>query len=126
MNWMDFMTGASVGLLAWWGLEKIDQLLRKAKKIPPPAYDPKDVALNSQPAKPQSDWYSLPGGRLELGDTGFYITLNPAEPGKVYQGFTPENYRVVWGNDLASMKRYLEGEARGRAEFTPPSNGWKP
>jgi hypothetical protein len=106
----------------WWQQRKG----KTAVVVPPPAYDPKDVALNSQPAKPQSDWYSLPGGRLELGDTGFYITLNPAEPGKVYQGFTPENYRVVWGNDLASMKRYLEGEARERAEFTPPSNGWKP
>ena len=127
MNWMDFMTGASVGLLAWWGLEKLDQLLRKAKKIPPPAYDPKDVALNRTPAKnktPQPEWYSLPGGRLELGQTGFYITLNPDQPKKVYQGHTPEHFLICWGNDLAGMKETLECEARERAEFNPPAGGW--
>lgn len=99
---------------------------RKAKPAavvpPPPQYDPADVALNRKPA---SRWYSLPGGRMELADTGFYITLNPSEPGKVYQGFTPEGYRLTWGNDLASMKRHLEGEARERAEFEPPKGGWQ-
>lgn len=99
---------------------------RKAKKtavvVPPPQYDPADVALKHKPA---SEWHSLPGGRLELGATGFYITINPGEPAKVYQGFTPEHLRIVCGPDLASMKRYLEQEARERAEFDPPNGGWR-
>ena len=100
---------------------------RQAKKIPPPAYDPKDVALNRTPAKnktPQPEWYSLPGGRLELGQTGFYITLNPDQPKKVYQGHNPEHHCICWGNDLAGMKKTLEVEASERAEFNPPAGGW--
>jgi hypothetical protein len=104
---------------------------RKAKPAvvvpPPPAYDPKDVALNSQPAKnktQQPEWYSLPGGRLELGQTGFYITLNPDQPKKVYQGHTPEHFLICWGMDLAGMKATMEVEARERAEFNQPAGGW--
>lgn len=63
------------------------------------------------------------GKRLELGATGFYITLNPDQPEKVYQGFTPEHLRIVTGADLAGMKRYLEGQAKERAEFEPPKGG---
>ena len=120
----DYAMGFLNALTAVWIVHSLRGIYRKrqAKKIPPPPhYDPKDVALNR---KPDSRWYSLPGGRMELADTGFYITLNPGEPGKVYQGFNPEGFRIVWGNDLASIKRYLEGEARERAEFNPPAGGW--
>ena len=50
-------------------------------------------------------------------------TPTPDQPEKVYQGFTPEHLRIVTGADLAGMKRYLEGEARERAEFEPPKGG---
>lgn len=99
---------------------------RKAKPAavvpPPPQYDPKDVAFNRTP---DSRWFPLPGGRIELADTGFYITLKPDEPGNVYQGFTPEGHRLVWGSDLKEMKRYLEDEARERAEFEPQNGRWQ-
>lgn len=75
--------------------------------------------------KPASDWHSLPGGRIELGATGFYITINPSDPPKIYQGFTPEHERIVYGRNLPEMKRYLEEEARERAEFDPPKGGWR-
>ena len=128
MSNIDFATGMLAGLLLAQAIDAATRwaVRRKVKPAvvvpPPPQYDPADVALNRNP---ESRWQALPGGRLELGTTGFYITLNPGEPGKVYQGFTPEHLRIVTGPDLAGMKRFLEREARERAEFDPPSGGWR-
>ena len=65
------------------------------------------------------------GTRMELGATGYYILLAPDKDGSAYQGFTPEHFRQVRGNDLAAMKTYLEGEARERAEFEPQPVAWR-
>lgn len=85
-----------------------------------------------QPAPPPRNpsspwqWHAMPcGKRMELGATGFYIVLAPDKDGAAYQGFTPEHFRQTRGNDLAAMKRFLEGEARERAEFEPQPVTWR-
>lgn len=70
-------------------------------------------------------WADTSGTRLELADTGFYITFHASEKHAIYQGHTPEHLRMVTGPNLGDMKKYLEGLAAERAEFTP-QRGWKP
>jgi hypothetical protein len=124
MNWMDFMTGASAVWLLWALLAKLERHQRsKGKKIPPPEYDPKDVALKpiNPPRNPGTSWqwHALPGNILELGDTGFYIEhkIKRGALEHPYHGYTPEGVRITWGADLTQMKKYLLNKAEERAEF---------
>lgn len=119
MNWQDLLTGVAAGFTTAAAFDYVAMKIRSRKVVK------KADPLPAQP--PGSPWQAMPcGKRMELSDTGFYITLNPDEPSRIYQGFTPEHLRIVTGADLAGMKKYLEGEARERAEFEPKAKGWKP
>lgn len=94
---------------------------------PSPAAQQLADKLNSLPAPVASAdcpwvWYSLPGQRLELGDTGFYITFHPTVPRRVYQCYTPEHIPITAGPLLDEMKKYIEDRAKERAQFAP--GGW--
>ena len=72
-------------------------------------------------------WWADPSGtRLELADTGFYISFHPSEPRRVHQGHTPEHLCIASGPYLNDMKKHMEACAAERAEFTPQGGGWKP
>ena len=66
---------------------------------------------------PDSRWFALPPDRLELADTGFYVTLVPNDKEGQYHGYTPEGHFVARGYLLAAMKKLLEQLADERAEF---------
>lgn len=72
------------------------------------------------PSTPKSrwTWHVLPGGLMELGDTGFYIQLDTADAFKPYKGYTPEHVAIAKGPHLAEMKEYMERHATDRAEFS--------
>ncbi len=78
-----------------------------------------DLRRDSSPAgNAPPTWQALPGGRLELGATGFWIEFHPERGAlSTYHAFTPEGERVIWGANLADMKHSLERMAAWRAEF---------
>jgi hypothetical protein len=78
------------------------------------------------PTQPNHWWADPSGHRIELATTGFYITFNPSDPRRVYQGHTPEHFCIASGPHLKDMKSHMEDRARERAEFTPRVEGWKP
>jgi hypothetical protein len=133
MNWLDFFAGMGAGFLTYEGACWAGSVIRR-RLAPDVSAEPiKPGEILDPPANPAPPprnpsarwkWHPMPGGRLELGATGYYVVLNPppAEDGKQvqYAGFTPEHLRIVWGNDLAGMKRTLETEAAERAEFDLP------
>lgn len=81
------------------------------------------VSGNSEnPAAPE--WFSVPGGRIELGDTGFYILLETNGQESPYHGYSPEGYLYGQSQELNVMKAYIEKRARERSEFNPPPSGW--
>lgn len=62
-------------------------------------------------------WFSLPGHRMELQDSGFAIELGTA-PGKpVYTLYSPEGARLAWGADLPAMQTMAERMAQERQLF---------
>lgn len=61
-------------------------------------------------------WFSVPGGRLELGTTGFYIELRPRHR-QPYGLYSPEHQLLGNGNDLAGLKAFAAHQAEARAEF---------
>lgn len=125
MIWQYILTGLAIGLTV---SAVIDYVAAKIRNLKAGAQSDRLILNLAPPTKnPSSQWHAMPcGKRLELSDTGYYITLNPEDPGKVYQGFTPEHLRLATGSDLAGLKRHIEGEARERAEFEPKSAWWRP
>lgn len=73
-------------------------------------------------AAPGHEWHPMPGKRLELGSTGFYIelrelrTMNGKQMG--YMAINPEGVDC-WSSltDLPGLKRACEEQARYREEF---------
>lgn len=61
-------------------------------------------------------WTALPGGRLELGRSGFYVEFQPARTAP-YWVFTPEHRLLAWGSDLGALKAVAEDQARYREAF---------
>ena len=125
-----FLYGALCG--AWAALAVMNWALKrrlKAKAMTPAEFatDKRYTELLAK-LKPATDspWWADPSGtRIELADTGFYITFHPNEPRRVYQGHTPEHLPIAAGPLLDDMKKYMEDRAKERAQFAP-QGGWKP
>ncbi len=62
-------------------------------------------------------WHPLPGGLLELGDTGFQIRSAVASMTMTYTLYSPEGGVLGFTADLQGLKRCGEQMARDRAEF---------
>lgn len=73
---------------------------------------------------PPSEWFALPGGVLELGDTGFSVAVCSLPHPHPYLGTDPEGRPVVTGNNLQAIKEFLEQSAAWRRQFYPPQGGW--
>ncbi len=95
-----------------------DQPLSQEKLLPGMLVFPKPA----QPAQPPAfRWHAVPGGAIELGDTGFAIRLNggpptPQRPNR-YTLVNPEGQIDGFGPDLARLKAWGEQLAAERAEF---------
>lgn len=78
------------------------------------------VPADEQAASPADPgWYSLPGGgRIELGDTGFYILLQ-ADSALPYYLRSPEHTAIAFGGDLEGLKKLGERMAAERRQFAP-------
>lgn len=98
--------GLVLGILGY-QLWQLAVLVRKAQ-LPPPA-------------KPASPWRSMPGNRLELSDTGFFIDLVTRPGGFTHLLYSPEGALCAHGMNLTPLKQYAEQLARERAEFAPPA-----
>lgn len=68
------------------------------------------------PANPAPQWSAMPGGRLELGATGFYIVLDVSNINP-YTLHSPEGRCIAYGGGLPAVKELAERMARDRAEF---------
>lgn len=63
-------------------------------------------------------WHRLPGGRIELRDTGFAIHLNTRANDAPYLLCDPEGRSLAYGY-LQQLKELGEQMAHDRAEFGP-------
>jgi hypothetical protein len=77
-------------------------------------------------------WQALPGNRLELGATGYWIELKPSDPTADLILYTPEGFGAWRGREgqLAALKLKAEECARERGEFDAvkldaPARGWR-
>lgn len=66
-----------------------------------------------------SDWHALPGQRMELGATGWAITLSTALGAHPYTLHTPEGTVHAVASHLQPLKDLGERLAAERAEFEP-------
>lgn len=112
-----------IGLLAfmlwqtWQTPRKSVAELRPADPPPPPP---------PPPAGPT--WHSLPGNQLELGATGWRITLDVDRPDCDLILWTPEGRCSATGREwqLDQLKRHAELCAGNRAEFAATaSTDWR-
>ena len=69
------------------------------------------------PATSAPQWHALPGLRLELGATGYFILLGTQPMVPLYRLIAPEGYVAAFGVDLPALKNLAERLARERAEF---------
>jgi hypothetical protein len=99
-----------VGLVAFFVAVAVQWWLAPAPSRPTPAAPP------APPAEP-SPWIALPGGRLELGGTGFAITLNTGHRGYLYHLWSPEGRLLLECSDLPHIKHMGQRLAAERAEF---------
>jgi hypothetical protein len=89
----------------------------------------KDVELWLEREKQRaakSPWFALPPDRLELGNTGYYVELNPGDKEEPYHGYTPDGKRAARSAQLAPLKQFLERLAAERAEFAHKAEEHKP
>ena len=73
--------------------------------------------LIDRPACPA--WQALPGNRLELGATGYWIELKPSDPRADLFLHNPEGLEIWTGREwmLDTLKEKAEECARQRGEF---------
>lgn len=110
---------------------------KAADKVEPPAEDetaPKEDSLEhkitslahllKETDAPSRAWFAMPDGKtIELGDTGFYITMQTTtKAAPTYIGYSPEHHTVGGSNALRMVKMALEALAREREEFAPQGN----
>jgi hypothetical protein len=68
-------------------------------------------------------WIALPGNRIELGASGFYVSLHTPRPDQsmpepyLYRLWTPEGRLVAFGSNLRALKDMGERLAAERQEF---------
>lgn len=76
------------------------------------------IAIDPEAYRPgPHDWAAMPGNRLELGSTGFYIALDLSPRQPLYKLHSPEHAMYAWGFDLPALKATGERYAREREEF---------
>lgn len=118
--------GAMLGIavLRWWqGLQAdakgIQAMLGGATNTPRPAPPMPPVATpEPDAADPNAAWQALPGGRLELRATGFYIQAYISPSAHPYYALTsPEGKELGWTVHLAALKDLGEKLAAEREEF---------
>jgi hypothetical protein len=66
-------------------------------------------------------WYSLPGGRLELNDTGFVIELITKVDLPPYLLIDPDGRQLTRSYVLQPLKDFAEVCSKERAQFRPGS-----
>lgn len=68
---------------------------------------------------PRPAWQALPGNRLELGATGYWIELKPTDPRADLFLYTPDGREIWTGREwmLDEIKEKAEECARQRGEF---------
>ena len=78
------------------------------------------LIVGPQPATPaqvDSGWYPMPGGRLELRDTGFAIVRCTHVARPPFELIDPDGRVLANGYVLQPLKQFAEQGAADRAEF---------
>jgi hypothetical protein len=93
--------------------------LRQHLQATPPALPILGTIPAPEPAAGDASrrWHAMPGNRLELADTGFYIVLDLSPTQPLYALYSPEHYRMGYGCDLVGLKAYGARLAAERHEF---------
>jgi hypothetical protein len=67
---------------------------------------------------PSRLWVPLPGNRMELGLTGFWICLRTDLTGPLYRLWSPEGRLIHEGFDLPALKALAHNRPTGRPSHT--------
>lgn len=95
------------------------QAARQKTAAAPPAEAP--PAACAQPAEAPRTWHPLPGGVIELGNTGFQIRMVlRTDRCEEFQLRNPEGCLVSYGPMLMQLKHVAESLAAWRLEFAEP------
>jgi hypothetical protein len=103
-------------LVVWWLCYRWDKR-RKAKW----ATEIAQAMVKQRPL--EGLWQAMPGQRLELGGTGFWIGFFPANDVECQMIlFSPEGTRIAYGAEhlLSMLKEHAEIRAAARMEFDAP------
>lgn len=108
-------------------LTRLAEIILGGRSVPePPAALPGTVPdaphralseLDALDFKPGPTWHTLPGQRIELGATGFQISLHPETPLMLYQLWGPAGEALGGCSQLDVLKAYGAIKAREREEF---------
>lgn len=74
----------------------------------------------------ESNWHSLPGNRIELGNTGFAIVFTPGREQPWFTAYCPDGSKLAVGIQLQPLKQWLEQLHRDRCEFEFTGTPWTP
>jgi hypothetical protein len=95
-----------------------------AASLRPYASPPRRQPLSAAERAVDPDrWIALPGNRIELGASGFYVSLHTPRPDErmpepyLYRLWTPEGRLVAFGSNLRAIKDMGERLAAERQEF---------
>lgn len=131
MNLVDILAVALVVAVAlavagWLAVRGLTQMLHAARaEVQKLTADHAPAAAAPEAAPPGltpcSRWHAMPGQRIELADSGFYIVLDLRPNRHLYSLFTPEHERCAYGPSLQMLKGYGEQLAAERLEFSPPA-----
>ncbi len=66
------------------------------------------------------EWHVVPGQRIELGDTGFSVTLLTGPDEYTYELGVPEGQKLARSGDLGALKQVAMRLALERREFMYP------
>jgi hypothetical protein len=117
-----FLLGLAVMAAVW----AVDAFWRGQAKPTPPRKSERDRALSAAERRIDPDqWIAMPGRRIELGATGFYISLHTAGEAErlaepyLYRLWAPEGRLIAHSMDLQSLKTFGRRLAAERDEFVP-------
>jgi hypothetical protein len=109
-------------LIVWMVVVTVRSLIKRPRADAPPVNNAEAPLL---PGKSPT-WHAVPGGRIELGGSGFAIALVTEANRAWYTLFSPEGHILAHLNDLAVLKQCAERFAAEREEFiyisVPPQN----
>lgn len=124
----DFISGIWLGICLSYSARAFWNSRRKKNSASAPevaaSVEPPSKRVEAPQTAQTQKWFAVPGERIELGTSGFYIELEDNEDDPPYCGYSPEGFLYGKSRELHVMKAYIEDRAIERTEFAPQTVNW--